>query len=334
MTSIRQIAHLTGYSPATVSRVLKHDPTLAVKTATRQTILQVAQQLGYQAQYSARVTPMIIKQSQILVLQTAQDPALSYFSTINAGIKAEAASHQLKIGRWQTIPDQPFASQQAGQYQGVILIGAFSSQLLKSIYQFNHRLVIVDDYRYFSKYDLVRNNYEMATATVLDDLYQRGHRRIAFIGGSAFPMQVDGSRESRQADIRTRSYESWMQAHHLAAHTYETSWTSQDGARAMAEILQSKLRVDAVLTASDVLASGVYRTSRQRGLKIPDDLAVASFDDGKQALQLHPTLSSVRPHSFEMGRTAVRLILERLTDHRTIPAQVILPADFIKRHSI
>lgn len=101
----------------------------------------------------------------------------------------------------------------------------------------------------------------------------------------------------------------------------------------MKELVQTALHFDAVLTASDGLATGVYQVATDHHIAIPTSLAVASFDDSQQAQQLTPSLSSVRPHSYEMGRTAVRLVLERILEHRTVPIQAILPATLIKRES-
>lgn len=334
MASIRQIAKITGFSPATVSRVLNHDPQLAVKNSTRQAIIQAAHQLGYQAGHLSQIAAMNLQQSQILVLQVPQDPTLAYFSTINQGIRDEATMHGLTIGKWLTIPDQAFSYRSAQKFQAVVLIGGFERAFLEQLYKYNQNLIIVDDYRYFANYDLVRNNYEAATAAVLNRLYQLGHRRIAFIGGSGYPLKKDGHHGDKITDIRTSAYQRWMQAHQLAAHTYETSWHAGEAARAMDEILQSSLRFDAVLTASDILAAGVYRAAKQHQVAIPQSLAVASFDDSQQATHLTPALSSVRPHSYEMGKMAVRLVLERLLEHRSVPVQAILPANFIERRSI
>lgn len=334
MASIRQIAKVTGFSPATVSRVLNHDPQLAVKNSTRRTITQAAHQLGYQAGHLSQIAAMNLQQSQILVLQVPQDPTLAYFSTINQGIRDEAALHGLTIGKWLTIPDQAFSYRCAQKFQAVVLIGIFERAFLEQLYQYNQNLIIIDDYRYFANYDLIRNNYEVATAVVLNRLYQLGHRRIAFIGGSEYPLKEDGHHGDKIADIRTSAYQKWMQAHHLAAHTYETGWHAEEAARVMDEILQSSLRFDAVLTASDILATGVYQAAKQHQVAIPKSLTVASFDDSQQATRLTPALSSVRPHSYEMGKMAVRLALERLLEHRNVPVQAILPANFIERRSI
>lgn len=334
MTSIRQLAKQTGFSPATVSRVLNHDPHFSVKESTRQAIIKAAQQQDYQAgAHRQQVTAMLLQNSPVIVIQTPQKLALPYFLTIKQGIRDEARQRGLTIQKWLTIPDPSFHYQDVQSYRAVILIGVFDQLFLKQLYHYNHNLIIIDDYRYFANYDLVRNNYEAATAQVLDHLYSLGHRRIAFIGGYEYPWKKDGSRGSHITDVRTCTYKDWMQARHLAAHTYVTDWSAEEGAQAMEELIQAALHFDAVLTASDGLATGVYQVATDHHIDIPTSLAVASFDDSQQTHQLSPSLSSVQPHSYEMGQTAVRLALERLVEHRTIPIQAILPATFIKRES-
>ena len=336
MVSIRQIARLTGYSPATVSRVLNHDDRLAVKAATREKIIQAAAALHYgtHERSAERGRAMNLQRSRILVLLTRQDSGpTSYFTEINRGIRAAAQEHGLPISAWLMFPQPSFDCRQAADYHALILVGTFSQNFLARLYQYNQNLVIIDDYRYSDRYDLVRNNYEAVMRQALDRLYRQGHRHIFFIGGAIRPVAARGSERTGIADIRTRVYENWMQIHHLTAHTYATRWIEADGHRAMTAILDRGLPIDALVTASDRLAVGAYQTLHERGVAVPDDLAVISFDDSAQAAQLNPPLSSIRPHSYEMGRAAVRLAIERLIDRRTVAEQVILPSRLVERAS-
>lgn len=336
MASIRQIARLTGYSPATVSRVLNHDARLVVTAATREKIIRTAAALHYRTPgHGAEQTRVMnLQRSRILVLLTHQDSGpTSYFTEINRGIKAAAQEHGLPISTWLMFPQPAFDCRRVADYHALILVGTFSQRFLDHLYQYNQNLVIIDDYRYSDRYDLVRNNYEVVMRQALDRLYRQGHRHIFFIGGAIKPVTAQGSEQTRIADIRTRVYENWMRIHHLAAHTYETRWIEADGHQAMTAILDRQLLIDALVTASDRLAVGAYQALRERGVAIPNDLAVISFDDSAQAAQLTPPLSSIRPHSYEMGRAAVRLAIERLVDHRTVAEQVILPSRLVERAS-
>lgn len=336
MASIRQIARLTGYSPATVSRVLNHDDHLAVKTTTREKIIQTAAALHYGTQEHRveRVRAMNLQRSRILVLLTHQGSGpTSYFTEINRGIKTAAQEHGLPISTWLMFPQPGFDCRRAADYHALILVGTFSQHFLARLYQYNQNMVIIDDYRYSNRYDLVRNNYEAVMKQALDRLYRQGHHHIFFIGGVINPVTTRGSEQTGIADIRTRVYENWMQVHHLTAHTYVTRWIEADGHHAMTAILERRLPIDALVTASDRLAVGVYQALHERGMAVPGDLAVISFDDSAQAVQLTPPLSSIRPHSYEMGRAAVRLVIERLVDRRTVAEQVILPSRLVERAS-
>lgn len=291
MASIRQIARLTGYSPATVSRVLNHDDQLAVKSGTREKILQVAATLHYRphGHNAERVRAMNLQRSRILVLLTHQDSGpTSYFTEINQGIKDAAQEHGLPISAWLMFPQPDFDCRQAVDYHAILIVGTFSQRFLDQLYQYNQHLVLIDDYRYSDRYDLVRNNYETVMRQALDRLYQQGHRHIFFIGGAIKPVTARGTEPTRIADIRTRVYENWMQIHNLPAHTYETRWSEADGHRAMMAILDRRLPIDALVTASDRLAVGAYQALNERRVGVPDDLAVISFDDSAQAAQLTP----------------------------------------------
>ncbi|MCX2186352.1 MULTISPECIES: LacI family DNA-binding transcriptional regulator [Limosilactobacillus] len=336
MASIRQIARLTGYSPATVSRVLNHDDRLAVKATTWEKIIQTAAALHYETHehHGERVRAMNLQRSRILVLLTHQDSGpTSYFTEINRGIKMAAQEHGLPISAWLMFPQPDFDYRRAADYHALILVGTFSQHFLTRLYHYNQNLIIIDDYRYSDRYDLVRNNYEAVMHQALDQLYRQGHRHIFFIGGAINPVAARGSEQTGIADIRTRVYENWMQVHHLTAHTYVTRWIEADGHHAMTAILDRRLPIDALVIASDRLAVGAYQALHERGVSVPDNLAVVSFDDSAQAAQLTPPLSSIRPHSYEMGRAAVRLAIERLIDRRTVAEQVILPSRLVERAS-
>ena len=148
MVSIRQIARLTGYSPATVSRVLNHDDRLAVKAATREKIIQAAAALHYgtHERSAERGRAMNLQRSRILVLLTHQDSGpTSYFTEINRGIRAAAQEHGLPISAWLMFPQPSFDCRQAADYHALILVGTFSQNFLARLYQYNQNLVIIDD---------------------------------------------------------------------------------------------------------------------------------------------------------------------------------------------
>jgi DNA-binding LacI/PurR family transcriptional regulator len=83
----------------------------------------------------------------------------------------------------------------------------------------------------------------------------------------------------------------------------------------------------------DASTLGALQAIHERGLEIPDQVAVLGFDDMPWATSLRPPLTAVAQPAEEIGRTAARLLLDRLKDRARLPRQVILPATLIVRAS-
>ena len=109
-------------------------------------------------------------------------------------------------------------------------------------------------------------------------------------------------------------------------------FTRESGAEAMRTLLDDDPRVDAVFVASDLMADGALRTLRQAGRRIPDDVAVVSFDDFEMARYTEPPLTTVRQPIAEIGRSLVRQLLRLAAGDEVEPA-LILPTELIIRES-
>ncbi|WP_327678233.1 LacI family DNA-binding transcriptional regulator [Streptomyces sp. NBC_00467] len=114
-------------------------------------------------------------------------------------------------------------------------------------------------------------------------------------------------------------------------------FTVESGARAMAELLERRPGLDAVFASNDLMASGALRTLRERGLRVPDDVAVVGFDDMASVVEsTDPPLTTVRQDIEGMGRLMVRLLMRVLNEgeqHTGAPASVITPTTLVRRAS-
>lgn len=337
MASIRDIAKEAGVSPATVSRVLSEDKRFSVRPATRERVMNIVQKLHYDPRINRKQIQAIPhKDKEIIVLTTLsshQETRDLYFASIDEGLHQEATTSNIKIGAFVRFPNKQFEYHDVQKFDGVVIIGTFCEHFLNSVYQFNHNIVIVDEYRYFTKFDLVRNNYRDETSRTLAMLYHQGYRRIAFIGGEVNQMDRKGLTEHKVSDIRTTEYLNWMSIHHLRPRNLITDWSAKEGQLAMKELLNDEKHPTAVMLASDQLAIGAYRAIQLHHLVIPDDIAVVSFNDSQVASYLVPSLSSVHASSNEMGKAAIRLMIDRFINHRQLPCQLILPSTLIARES-
>ncbi|MGW0582186.1 LacI family DNA-binding transcriptional regulator [Streptomyces sp. NPDC002920] len=117
----------------------------------------------------------------------------------------------------------------------------------------------------------------------------------------------------------------------------ESDFTPGGGERAMRELLDRRPDLDAVFAANDLSASGALRVLRERGLRVPEDVAVVGFDDMLPVAETtDPPLTTVRQDIEEMGRIMARLLLTGLAPRTTDadpPSGVILPTTLVHRAS-
>jgi DNA-binding LacI/PurR family transcriptional regulator len=114
-------------------------------------------------------------------------------------------------------------------------------------------------------------------------------------------------------------------------------FTADSGARAMAELLDRRPELDAVFAANDLMASGALRTLRERGRRVPQDVALVGFDDMASVVETtDPELTTVRQDIEGMGRLMVRLLMRVLNESEPAagaPASVITPTTLVRRAS-
>lgn len=154
----------------------------------------------------------------------------------------------------------------------------------------------------------------VTAATVLLDA---GHRdRVAFIGtlppgmsgGAAWEGAAPVALRERLAGIRSVLGPAGVD---LLTVDVDTDWDPLNGRAAMARLLAAGGSPSAVICANDALAIGAYQALREAGLSIPDEMSVVAFDDSPSAEWLLPPLTSIALPHEEMGRTAVKLLLDR-----------------------
>jgi LacI family transcriptional regulator len=109
--------------------------------------------------------------------------------------------------------------------------------------------------------------------------------------------------------------------------------TLEDGYQATLRLLDLSPRPTAILVVNDLLAIGALRAVADRGLRVPEDISIAGFDDIDVAAYLTPPLTTVRVDSESLGRESVRLVLARMQDPERPPQHVRVAAQLVVRAS-
>jgi DNA-binding LacI/PurR family transcriptional regulator len=157
-----------------------------------------------------------------------------------------------------------------------------------------------------------------ASAHAVAHLVEGGRRVIA---------TITGRRDLLAAEDRVCGYLQGLEAAGLPADSElieSGSFTRDGGAHAMQCLLRRRPQLDAVFVASDLMALGALEILAQEGRKVPEDVAVASFDDHPFAVTLHPPLTSVRQPIEDQGREMARLLFGLISAPVQPPRKVIL----------
>ncbi|WP_127475898.1 LacI family DNA-binding transcriptional regulator [Microbacterium sulfonylureivorans] len=153
-------------------------------------------------------------------------------------------------------------------------------------------------------------------------LLDRGHRRIAMIAG---PHDTPGGR------YRLVGFQEEMGDAFDPALVEEGDYSQESGAVAMTRLLERTRDIDAVFAASDLMAAGAITALRKAGLRVPEDIAVAGFDDSGLAATHEPPLTTMRQPWDRISEGMVSLLLEAIAGGA--PEPLTLPTTLVVRES-
>ncbi len=325
--TIIDIARETGVSYSTVSRVLSGFE--FVKDETRQRVLEAAQRLGYVANVGAR--SLAGGKTHIIGLLV---PGLdnSYIGEVARGIDQELSSLNYNLMLYTT--HQQCGKEAAhvraianGLTDGLIVAVPLVTDYLHELQVQGLPYVLVDQSDPSGQSWTVDATNRQGAYEATAYLISLGHRRIGLITGM---MQIASARE------RLEGYQAALADHGIAFDpelvTQGDFWQPM-GYQAASVLLDLEHPPTAIFASSDLSAFGAMQAIHQRGLRIPEDISVIGFDDIPQALLVHPKLTTVRQPLEEMGRMAVRMLLEQI-ENPSLPARrVTLSTQLIVRDS-
>lgn len=333
MATIKDIAKKAGVSPATVSRVLNYDATLSVSDEKRQLILEIAEALDYATPRQRQDKRPVLRQRIGLIhwytiQQELEDP---YYMSIRMGIEKQCYDNNLDIVKIYDPRHYDFS--QLGEVAGLIAIGKFSDGDLDQFTQISPHVVFVDSSPREQIFDSIVIDFEKAVVEVIQHFIQQGHNRIGYIGGREYV----GPERTPLGERREMVFHDYLMKQNLldSEQIYIGSFVASSGYELMKRAIENSgdRLPSAFLIASDSMAIGALRALHEKGISVPDQVAIIGFNDIPTSKYTVPPLATVRVHKEFMGETAVDLLMERMWKQRTIPKKVIVPTELILRES-
>jgi DNA-binding LacI/PurR family transcriptional regulator len=327
--TIADIAREAGVSKSTVSRALNDSSLISIETKDR--IRAIAHDRQFQMNDPAR--RLSLGQSHVIALATYEvmndSLADAFMLEIISGLSTALHAQMYDLLVIQAAPtDSDWVNRYygSGRVDGFVVLGSSCvkrhiDRLVGSAAPFIVWGMAPGQYTYSS----VSGDNFAGGRLATEHLLRTGHTRIAFIGG----MVGEGEVEDRY-----RGYAAALEAAGLDVDeelvTYG-DWSAASGAGAMSSLLDGAAQVDAVFATSDLMAIAAIDVIRERGLRVPEDIAVVGYDDISIAGHCDPPLTTVR----QSGRLAGRLLADALVQnlHSGAITKVSIPAELVVRSS-
>ncbi|MGC0206978.1 LacI family DNA-binding transcriptional regulator [Streptomyces levis] len=330
--TLEQVAALAGVGRGTVSRVVNNEA--GVRESTRRAVQRAIAELGYVPNLAARSLAGRRADAVALVM-TERDWRLfgePFFSeTVTAvGDALAETSVQLLLTLVRTDAERQRFVEYArgGRVDGVLLMSVRAEDRLPDMLADAGLPTVL----------LGRRSGDEQITYVDADNVGGAREAVAHLvaGGRRAIAAITGPLDMYVARCRLRGYRQALEQAGLpapASLTVEGDFTEASGRRAMTELLERHPEVDAVLAASDTMASGALAVLRAAGRRVPDDVAVIGFDDFELARHTDPPLTTVRQPLEQIGRTMVRLLLEEMEQPEVAWRHVILRTQLVVRAS-
>jgi LacI family transcriptional regulator len=329
--SVKDVAAAASVSLGTVSNVLNRPDRVAA--ATRERVEKAMADLGFVRNESARSLRAGRTRSLAYVMLDATNP---FFTDVAQGIEHAAEEADLSLflcnsdGR-ATRETAHLEHLEQQRVQGILITPVDpDNTTLDAIARRGTPLVIVDRIRKGGEFCSVAVDDVLGGRLAVEHLLDRGHRRVAFVGG---PLSI-----GQVAERYHGALEAWQAAGlpeddlTLIAADSLTVASGRSAGERLAGIPSGR-RPTAAFCANDLVALGLLQQATSVGLRIPDELAIVGYDDIDFAAAAAVPLTSVRQPRQELGQAAADLVLDEADNPTHQHQQVVFTPELVARAS-
>lgn len=328
-TRIEEVARLAGVSAITVSRALNKPDKVA--EGTREAIWRAIEATGYIPNQLAGSLASNRSRTIGVIVPTILN---SIFADKVQGMTdvLGKAGYQLLLansGYSLDLEADLVAAFLAQRPSGLVLTGVTHAPKTRSLLERAGVPVVETWSMHADPIDmLVGFSNEEAACAMVRHLGEAGYGRIALV---AAPAKDNDRAASRIEGYRRAVRELGLPDDRRLER--EASFSLRNGATALTDLLAEHQDIDAVFFANDILAAGGLLECQRRGIRVPDDLGIAGFDDVDLAAETVPALTTVRIPRYEIGARAAALILERVAGGVPAERSVDLGFEIVARGS-
>ena len=328
-TSLKDLAQQLNVSIATVSRALRNSH--EVGEEMKQRVQKLAKEMNYRPNPFAQ---SLRKEAPHIIGVVVPDLVTHYYSAVLDGIESYARTYKYTVISSNSHEDHELEERAIDNFinlhvEGIIACLAQDTtdySHFEEIHEMGIPLVFFARTclpEYFSQ---VTGDGDVAAQKATQHLIDTGSRRIAFIGG---PNHLDMVRRRKHGYLQALR-ENRIPIDREIVKCGEIS--KEYAVEATKELLSLPDPPDAILAFNDTMTFAIFDTLKDRGLKIPDDVAIVGFTDDDTAIHVTPKLTVAADNAAEQGRKACELLMRAINGDKKHYKEIV-PMDLIIRES-
>ncbi|WP_413303858.1 LacI family DNA-binding transcriptional regulator [Bacillus sp. 1P10SD] len=304
--TLKEVAQLANVSTATVSNVINN--TKHVSEDLKKKVYESMKALNYKPNEIAK--SLKVKQSRLIGILIS-DISNSFISKVVKGIESTLSEKGYNVLLCSTDSDV----EKEKEYLEVLMGKRIDGLIISSSGAGNHYddllkakvpLVFLNRCPEHLPSNMVMTNNIKGAYMATEHLIKHGYKKIAIITG---PMQYSTGRD------RYIGYKRALEDYAISYHdelVLEGDFTIESGYGLTKEIIESKMKIDAIFISNNSMSLGSYKYIKEQGLKIPQDIALYGFDDPEWADVVDPPLSGITQPAFELGVYAAQKMIDTI----------------------
>lgn len=327
--TLNDVARVAGVAPITVSRALRNPQSVASKTRAK--IEEAVEKVNYIPNMVAGSLASNRTRTIAFIVPTL---ANSIFTEVLLGIHEVMAprNYQVIVGNsnYSLQEEEKLVGTFLGrQVDGLVLTGGIHTKRTKEMLH-KHQVAVVETWSMpENPIDLSVgfSNFE-AARQMTAYLYEQGRRTIGFVSAPT----ADNDRSRSRLDGCRAALEE-LGGNVSDSLILESAFGLRHGSYALNTLMQRQPNIDAIFFANDTLAVGGLLECQRRSISVPDQMAIAGFDNLEIASEIMPRLTTVGVFRRDMGQKAAEMLLKRINNESIEHKKLDLGFQIIKRSS-
>lgn len=336
MSTIREVAALAGVSISTVSRVINNDTTYKMTDETRDKVWRAIIELNYKAPASRHRTSTpegaaAVRRIGCVIKLRGGKYSDPYYLALLSGMENYLAANRAEVAfvrTWNELENSEVLLRTfSEQLDGLVLMSHVGNASFQYALSKVPHIVGIDTG--FSEIDNIEYDHMQTVGTAIRYLYEKGYRKIGFIGGP------EGETPMRRCR-RFHAYLNAMGDLNLSVrekHILDCNWNDATCSRLLGE-LGEKNMPEAFFVSSDLMALAALRTLDRMNIPVPGRVAVMGLTNLEMSRYSNPPLTTLEIPAEAMGAYAAKTLLRRIEGEDSLPRRFLFPTKLIERESV